>query len=141
MTVKVSAEAAAARHRPRASTPVRFIDLSLRKVEGLLNEDRHLSPRVVVGRAIERRRDLTAAGDLLLVELLDPGSEGRAARNVVEDTGARRRHITGTVLRFEEEDRHLVSAHGVLRAVLPAAAARRDALLGELLDPGRERGR
>jgi hypothetical protein len=45
------------------------------------------------------------------------------------------------VLGLQQEHRHLVAAHGILRAVVAAAAAAGDALGGERLDPVGEGGR
>ncbi len=103
------------------------------QAEGLRQEHGHLAARVGAGGTVVAAA--AAGGDSLGRELLDPGREGAARRNVGEDSRGRRRKVPAPVLRLEEEDRHLGARHGRARAEVRPPAAGRDLALGEVLDP------
>src|SRR4029078_13006184 len=81
-----------------------------------------------------------AAGDSSPGDVLDPGIEqASVAGHVGEDrSGAGRGCVAGALIRLQEKARHLSTADGSLRAVVPAAAAAGDSAPGQILDPGIE---
>ena len=103
-----------------------------RAVLGLENEDRHLRRRDRIVRAVVAAP--ASAGDPFIEELLDPVGELARARHVREDAGARRRHVVGSVLGLQQEDRHLRARDRARRAIVAGAAPGRHAHVKEPLD-------
>ena len=103
------------------------------QTEGPHQEGGHLAPGGGRARAVV---PAPAAGrDALVVELLDPIGVLARAGHVAEDPGTDGRRVRRTVLRLQQEDRHLGPGHRCGRAVVPAPAPGRDSLVREPLDP------
>src|SRR5262249_39306098 len=88
-------------------------------VLGLQEKRGHLgSADDAVGAILKSRNRVAAAGDVLVVELLDPVGEADSGRagNVREGSGwrTRRRDEGCSVLALQEEDRHLRSGHAIV---------------------------
>ncbi len=107
--------------------------------EGLREENGHLAARARCGRTVG---PASASGrDPPPGQLLDPSRKRRRGRHVRECARRRGRHVRAPEAGAEKEDCHLAARHGIVGAVVLAAAARRDALGRELLHPiGEERG-
>ena len=85
-----------------------------------------------------------AAGDAVVVELLDPvDGEGRRGRafDVGEEARAGGRRVARSVLGLEQEHGHLRPGHGIAGTVVARAATGRNALGRKLLDPWGELAR
>jgi hypothetical protein len=77
---------------------------------------------------VGRRVGLASAGDAARGEIVDPVCEPAQALNVIEIPRARRRSVGRALQRLQQEDRHLLPCHRIVRAVEPAAAASGDTL-------------